>query len=89
MLLAFERAGIVLPRVSREQYHAGAHVPVEQAQPEDLPFWAYDTAAPETIHHPSGSTSATGEGFHPVAPEPLAADAERHWAYRVRCELAR
>ena len=51
MLRAYERAGIVLPRVSREQYHAGVHVPVEQAQPGDLLFWAYDTSDPETIHH--------------------------------------
>ena len=51
MLRAYERAGIVLPRVSREQYFAGAHVPVEQAQPGDLLFWAYDTSDPETIHH--------------------------------------
>ena len=51
MLRAYERAGIVLPRVSREQYHAGAHVPVAQAQPGDLLFWAYDGSDPDTIHH--------------------------------------
>jgi peptidoglycan DL-endopeptidase CwlO len=51
MLRAFERAGIVLPRVSREQYRAGAHVPVAQAQPGDLLFWGYDTQDPDTIHH--------------------------------------
>ena len=51
MLRAYQRAGIVLPRVSRDQYHAGAHVPVEQAQPGDLLFWAYDVNDPETIHH--------------------------------------
>ncbi|MDD7965638.1 C40 family peptidase [Actinomycetospora sp. DW7H6] len=51
MLRAYERAGIVLPRVSRDQYKAGAHVPVEQAQPGDLLFWAYDESDPDTIHH--------------------------------------
>ena len=51
MLRAYQRAGIVLPRVSRDQYHAGAHVAVEQAQPGDLLFWAYDRSDPETIHH--------------------------------------
>ena len=51
MLRAYQRAGIVLPRVSRDQYQAGAHVPVEQAQPGDLLFWAYDVNDPETIHH--------------------------------------
>jgi cell wall-associated NlpC family hydrolase len=51
MLRAYERAGIVLPRVSRDQYHAGVHVPVQQAQPGDLLFWGYDTSDPDTIHH--------------------------------------
>jgi peptidoglycan DL-endopeptidase CwlO len=51
MLRAYQRAGIVLPRVSRDQYNAGAHVPVEQAQPGDLLFWAYDESDPDTIHH--------------------------------------
>jgi peptidoglycan DL-endopeptidase CwlO len=51
MLRAYERAGIVLPRVSRDQYNAGAHVAVEQAQPGDLLFWAYDQSDPDTIHH--------------------------------------
>ncbi len=51
MLRAYQRAGIILPRVSRDQYKAGAHVPVEQAQPGDLLFWAYDESDPETIHH--------------------------------------
>jgi peptidoglycan DL-endopeptidase CwlO len=51
MLRAYQRAGIVLPRVSRDQYNAGAHVPVAQAQPGDLLFWAYDESDPDTIHH--------------------------------------
>ncbi|GAA4843361.1 hypothetical protein GCM10023201_37660 [Actinomycetospora corticicola] len=51
MLRAFQAAGIVLPRVSRDQYGAGAHVPVAQAQPGDLLFWAYDSSDPDSIHH--------------------------------------
>ena len=51
MLRAYQRAGIVLPRVSRDQYRAGAHLPVDQAQPGDLLFWAYDESDPDTIHH--------------------------------------
>jgi len=51
MLRAYEAAGITLPRVSRDQYKAGAMLPVEQAQPGDLLFWAYDPADPSTIHH--------------------------------------
>ncbi|MCE7008326.1 NlpC/P60 family protein [Kibdelosporangium philippinense] len=48
---AYRTAGIILPRVSRDQYRAGAHLPVEQAQPGDLVFWAWDTGNPVTIHH--------------------------------------
>lgn len=51
MLRAYESAGIILPRVSRQQYTAGAMLPVEQAQPGDLLFWGYDSADPSTIHH--------------------------------------
>jgi peptidoglycan DL-endopeptidase CwlO len=51
MLQAYRAAGITLPRVSREQYKAGALLPVQQAQPGDLLFWAYDPGNPATIHH--------------------------------------
>jgi cell wall-associated NlpC family hydrolase len=51
MLQAYRSAGILLPRTSREQYTAGALLPVAQAQPGDLLFWAYDPSNPVTIHH--------------------------------------
>jgi cell wall-associated NlpC family hydrolase len=51
MLQAYRSAGVTLPRVSRQQYRAGAMLPVEQAQPGDLLFWGYDTSNPDTIHH--------------------------------------
>jgi peptidoglycan DL-endopeptidase CwlO len=51
MLRAFQSAGVTLPRVARDQYGAGAHVPIAQAQPGDLLFWAYDSSDPDTIHH--------------------------------------
>lgn len=51
MMRAYESAGIVLPRLSRDQYWAGAMLPVEEAQPGDLVFWAYDSSDPATIHH--------------------------------------
>jgi peptidoglycan DL-endopeptidase CwlO len=51
MLQAYRSVGITLPRVSRQQYRAGAMLPVEQAQPGDLLFWAYDESNPATIHH--------------------------------------
>lgn len=51
MLRAYESAGIILPRVSRDQYHAGALLPVREAQPGDLLFLANDRSDPNTIHH--------------------------------------
>jgi cell wall-associated NlpC family hydrolase len=51
MLQAYRSAGILLPRTSREQFKAGAMLPVQQAQPGDLLFWAYDPSNPATIHH--------------------------------------
>ncbi|HZS19980.1 MAG TPA: C40 family peptidase [Pseudonocardiaceae bacterium] len=51
MLRAYQAAGITLPRVARQQYWAGAQLPVRQAQPGDLLFWGYDTSNPDSIHH--------------------------------------
>ncbi|MET0189811.1 MAG: C40 family peptidase [Pseudonocardia sediminis] len=51
MLRAFQAAGLTLPRVSQDQYNAGAHVPVKQAQAGDLLFYATDPSDPSTIHH--------------------------------------
>ena len=51
MLRAYQAAGINLPRVSSDQYHAGALLPVRNAQPGDLMFLAYDPNDPATIHH--------------------------------------
>jgi cell wall-associated NlpC family hydrolase len=51
MLQAYRSAGVTLPRVSRQQYRAGAMLSVTEAQPGDLLFWAYDTRNPDTIHH--------------------------------------
>lgn len=51
ILRAWEAAGVVLPRTSREQWDAGSYLPVSQAQAGDLVFYAYDTGDPSTIHH--------------------------------------
>ena len=51
MLRAWEAAGVALPRTSREQYNAGASLPVDRARAGDLVFYAYDTGDPATIHH--------------------------------------
>ena len=49
-LYAYAQAGITLPRKSTLQYNAGAHIPVDQAQPGDLVFWA-PSGNPAAIHH--------------------------------------
>lgn len=51
MMRAYEAAGVTLPRTSRQQYWAGTQLPVREAQPGDLLFWAYDTSDPDSIHH--------------------------------------
>jgi cell wall-associated NlpC family hydrolase len=51
ILRAFQAAGINLPRVSRQQFYAGGHVSISQAQPGDLLFYATDPSDPATIHH--------------------------------------
>jgi cell wall-associated NlpC family hydrolase len=51
MLRAYQAAGINLPRVSADQYHGGALLPVHDAQPGDLMFLAYVPNDPTTIHH--------------------------------------
>ena len=51
MLQAFSAAGLMLPRVSWQQFTAGGHVPVRQAQAGDLLFYATDPSDPSTIHH--------------------------------------
>jgi hypothetical protein len=51
MLRAYEAADVLLPRVSRQQFNAGAKLAVESALPGDLLFWAYDQTDPRTVHH--------------------------------------
>ena len=51
MLRAYGSAGVLLPRVARDQYHAGALLPVREAQPGDLIFLSTDPADPDSIHH--------------------------------------
>lgn len=51
MLQAFSAAGVTLPRVSVQQYSAGGHLPVRDAQAGDLLFLATDPSDPSTIHH--------------------------------------
>jgi peptidoglycan hydrolase-like protein with peptidoglycan-binding domain len=48
---AYARAGIALPRVSRQQYGAGKLVRLRALQPGDLLFYARDTRDRRTIYH--------------------------------------
>jgi cell wall-associated NlpC family hydrolase len=50
-LRAWQGAGVALPRVAAQQYDAGAHVPVLDAAPGDLVFYASDPSDPATIDH--------------------------------------
>jgi len=48
---AFARAGLALPRTSRQQWSAGAHVARSALLPGDLVFYASDPSDPGSIHH--------------------------------------
>jgi cell wall-associated NlpC family hydrolase len=62
---AWQAAGIALPRVAAQQYGAGAHLPVLDAAPGDLVFFATDPADPATIDHVG---LALGDGWMVDAP---------------------
>jgi cell wall-associated NlpC family hydrolase len=62
---AYLQAGLVLPRVSSDQWFATTPVPVDQMQPGDLLVYAYDTSDADTIHH---ITMYIGEGQMVHAP---------------------
>ncbi len=51
MMWSYARAGISLPRTSREQYAGLPHVALTDLQPGDLVFYATNTSDPGTIHH--------------------------------------
>jgi peptidoglycan DL-endopeptidase CwlO len=48
---AYARAGVALPRTSREQWWVGAPVGPGGLRPGDLVFWATDPSEPATVHH--------------------------------------
>jgi cell wall-associated NlpC family hydrolase len=48
---AYRRAGVSIPRTSREQYAGLPKVPLSQLAPGDLFFYATDVHDPSTIHH--------------------------------------
>jgi peptidoglycan DL-endopeptidase CwlO len=87
MLRAFQAAGITLPRVSWQQYTAGGHVPVRQAQAGDLMFYATDPRDPATIHHVflylgDGRMVEAPYSGQPVRVQPVS------WDYRELVPLA-
>jgi cell wall-associated NlpC family hydrolase len=48
---AWQQAGVYLPHYSVAQYELTEHVPVSQARPGDLVFYANNTSDPNSIHH--------------------------------------
>jgi hypothetical protein len=52
-LRAYQAAGITIPRVSRDQYQAGRHVPISQVTPGDLVFYTHaeESTIPAGIGH--------------------------------------
>lgn len=48
---AYARAGITIPRTSRQQFTAGRAVSLDALQPGDLLFYDDGTGNPATIHH--------------------------------------
>ncbi|MBP2364977.1 C40 family peptidase [Pseudonocardia parietis] len=51
LMRAYEAAGMTIPRVSRDQYNSGGHLPVREMQPGDFLFYAHDPSDPTTIYH--------------------------------------
>ena len=51
MQWSYLQAGLVLPRVSGDQYFATTPIPTDQMQPGDLLVYAYDLSDGSTIHH--------------------------------------
>ncbi len=48
---AYKQAGVTVPAGSWMQYDAGQQVPLTEAQPGDLVFWASSPDEPGSIHH--------------------------------------
>jgi hypothetical protein len=48
---AFAAAGVGMPRTSEQQWLVGRRVPLQQALPGDLLFWASDPNAPDDVDH--------------------------------------
>jgi cell wall-associated NlpC family hydrolase len=89
MLRAWQAAGVVLPRTSREQWDAGSYLPVALAQAGDLIFYGYDTGDPGTIHHVAmylgnGSIIEAQQDGVPVHIRPFSFDEAELMPYAVR-----
>ncbi len=48
---AYRKAGLGLPRTSREQWFAGSHPGLGELAPGDLLFWGTNPDDPQSIHH--------------------------------------
>jgi len=49
LLRAWQAAGINLPRVSRQQFYAGGHLPVRQMQPGDLVLYYHSVSEKQVV----------------------------------------
>lgn len=63
---AYRKAGLTLPRTSRQQWYAGRRVGLAGLAPGDLLFWATNLTAPASIHHVA---IYTGGGMMIAAPQ--------------------
>jgi hypothetical protein len=52
-LRSYASAGVKLPRTAAQQFAALPRLPIAQARPGDLMFWADDVAKPRSIYHVS------------------------------------
>nr|WP_245928523.1 C40 family peptidase [Murinocardiopsis flavida] len=48
---AFAKSGVAVPRVTHDQWYAGEHVELADAERGDLIFWRSDPTAPDYISH--------------------------------------
>jgi cell wall-associated NlpC family hydrolase len=62
---AYATVGIQLQHYAPAQWPTGPHLSIDQLQPGDLVFWAYNTNDPSTIHH---VTLYLGDGLILAAP---------------------
>lgn len=88
LVKAFGAAGVKIPRVANDQYEkGGAHLPVRDAQPGDLLFWAYNRADPRSVHH-VGMYLGNDEYIHAPQTGDVVKISKLNWNYHELMPLA-